>query len=191
MWPWRGLLAVVWWWGWAATGLAQPGQAAEESEEEVLVPEGVRLVFRAARNWKAAIGWTAVFFLVAAMVFTLGPQAKPRFVTIAVEIGLVLLGWVLLRLWFHRSTVTANSSELTVSGGLFGLGRVHRFAAQNIDHFTTHESLIMASALRGNIEVVLRNRRTRIVGRGIISKLAQQAVIDELTAALNARANRS
>src|SRR5439155_24816317 len=93
--------------------------------------------------------------------------------------------WLMLDVWFYRSTVQATSAGLILRGGLLGLGRTRSCAPDEIQNFKTVDSMSSGASVWKNIVVVLRNGQRWTIGKGISSKLAQQTVIDSLTAALH------
>ena len=57
--------------------------------------------------------------------------------------------------------------------------------ADEVQSFTTADYMSSGTSVWKNIVVVLRNGQKWTIGKGISGKLAQQAVIDSLTAALH------
>lgn len=154
-------------------------------EKKSLADGSVTIEFPAARNWPTAMVFTAIAIVVGGVLVEFGPRGMPLFVQII--IGLFELVFVLLalNLWFYRSMVQASSAELILRGGLFGLGRTRSCAADEIQNFATVDSMSSGASVWKNIDVVLRNGQKWTIGKGISSKLAQQAVIDSLSAALH------
>jgi hypothetical protein len=181
---------------------------------------GVRLTFKAARNWRSALAFSLIALAFAGIGFAMiryNQEARDFFnlkdvwegvankfgiiragqalfqTVVAVVCGgmyvlVTLLMWIVsLDLWLYRSVVEASPAGLTVRGGYLGMGRKRFFAPEDIRRFKLEE--YMRSSGGGLWKsVVLVPRRGRgekhTIGKGIRSKQAQEAVIDELNEAL-------
>ncbi len=94
---------------------------------------------------------------------------------------------VSLDLWLYRSVVEATPTGLAVRGGWLGIGRKLFFAAKDIYRFKSEVHMRSSGGGLWQSVVVVPRRgkgRKRTIGKGISSKLAQEAVIDELNTAL-------
>jgi hypothetical protein len=100
--------------------------------------------------------------------------------------GLIGLGivWMNLDLWLYRSVVEATGDCLRCRGGLLGLGRTHRYAADQIKTITTSEYLSSGTHVWTNIVLVPASGKKRTIAKGISSKLVERAVVGELNEAL-------
>jgi hypothetical protein len=182
---------------------------------------GVRLTFKAARNWRTALvvslflvlaGGVAAFLLVVngdevrdffnipglwhRVVNDFGVMnlAAAVFRTFLVAVcgaifALVMVAFLLvsLDLWLYRSVVEASPDGLTIHGGWLGFGRTHRVAAEDIRQFKAEEYMHSSGGgvWKSVVVVPRRGRGEKLtIGKGIGSKLAQDAVINELNAAL-------
>ena len=150
---------------------------------------GVRLVFRMARHLTGAVAITAFLAIWSGITWAAHDDALIASIILGL-FGLLIL-WIALDVWFYRSVVEASASGLRIRGGLFGIGRTRVFAAEDIDKFTVNEGMSSGAKVWNDVLVVLRNGKRRTVGRMISSKLAQQAVIDELQSSLGHSEDRS
>lgn len=149
-----------------------------------LAGNGVRLVFPAARNLASAVMLTMVLLLWSGAIWLM--LQKGVFPLVPVIFGLVglVFAWIALDLWFYRSVVEASPDGLRGRGGWLGMGREWSLAADEIRRFTTEEYMSTGSSVWNNVLLVPRSGKKRLIAKGIGSKLARQAVIDELNAAL-------
>jgi hypothetical protein len=171
--------------------------------KEPLAGGGVRLVFPAARNWKSAllVSLFALIFGIGVALFV--PMVWKDFfdhfglLRLFMLIGfgiffpvvwLVML-FAALDLWLYRSVVEANSSELTFRGGFFGIGRKRIWAANDVMKFKLHETMSSGKNVWKSVVIVPKNGKERTIAQLIFGKLPQQAVIDELNAALRRAEN--
>jgi hypothetical protein len=92
--------------------------------------------------------------------------------------------WAALELWFYRSVVEADRNGLRARGGLFGIGSLRHFAPDEIKQFRGEEQMSSGSNVWKNLAVVPRKGKRRTLAKGISSKLALEAAINELRAAL-------
>lgn len=152
--------------------------------KEPLPAGGVRLVFPAARNLGSALGITAVLVVWSAIIWIMIHFQAPVFITVFFGLFELLILWVAVNLWFYRSAVEAHADRLSFRGGLLGIGRQHAWAADEVQEFTTSDWMSSGTHVWKNIVVVLRNGKKWTIAQFIYGKLAQQAVIDELIAAL-------
>lgn len=108
------------------------------------------------------------------------------FLLFPIVFGLVglLFAFVSLDLWLYRSVVQGSRRGLDVRGGWFGIGRTHHIATDDVVNFATKQSMATEKAVWSNISVVANGGKEFTIGKGIRSKLAQKAVIDELNAAM-------
>lgn len=145
---------------------------------------GVRLVFPAARN----LGSSLVMALLAVglcggawFMFHNGVMFL-----FPIFFGLFGLFFTLIAIesLFYRSVVEASAVGLTVRGGLFGIGRTRTYSPEDVTRFTSAENMSSGKHVWCTISVETRSDKSRTIGKGISSKLAEQAVIDELNAAL-------
>jgi hypothetical protein len=182
--------------------------------------DGVRLTFKAARNWRSAVAFSLLALAFAGMGFVMmryNQEAREFFnivdlwgnvadkfgivravealfqTIVAVVCGTIyvlvtlVMFLVSLDLWFYRSVVEASSSGLSVRGGYLGIGRRHFFASENIRRFTLEEHMRSSGGGLWKSVVVVPHRgrgEKHTIGKGIRSKLAQEAVIAELNMAL-------
>jgi hypothetical protein len=152
--------------------------------KEPLPGEGVRLVFPALRNWKSAIFVTAFLAFWSAAIWAMIQFRVPIIFPIVFGLIDLLVLWGALELWLYRSVVEARKDGLCWRGGLLGIGRTHTLAAEDLRRFTTSESMSSGHHVWKHLEVVPRQGKKRKIAKSIGGKLAQQAVIDELDAAL-------
>jgi hypothetical protein len=188
--------------------------------------DGVRLTFRAARNWRSALAFSLIALAFAGMGFVMmryNQEARDFFNVIdlwgnvadkfgivravqalfqtivavvcgAVYVLITLVMFIAsLDLWLYRSVVDASPAGLTFRGGLLGVGRTRFFPADDIKRFKLEDYMRSSG---GGIwkSVVLMPHRGRgekvTIAKGIRSKLAQDAVINDLNAALRRDATR-
>jgi hypothetical protein len=91
----------------------------------------------------------------------------------------LILGKLLVSLWFNRSVVEASPEGLTISRGLFGTRCKQFIAADQIDDFAPDENTSWKCPT-----VVLRDENEITLAQGIGSILVERAVFDELDRAL-------
>jgi hypothetical protein len=156
--------------------------------KEPLPGGGVRLVFPAARNLEVAMPLTVIVALWSGAVWLMLHLGVPIVFPIVFGLIELPLAWIVIDLWFYRSVVEARSDGLTLQGGLFGIGRKRRFAADEVQQVTPSLSMGVGTKVWKNIVVELRGGRQRTIGQTVEGKLAQQAVVDELHAALRRQA---
>jgi hypothetical protein len=152
--------------------------------KEPLAGDGVRLVFTAARNWPSALVVSAFVAVFGGIFAVIGPNAVPLVPRVILAALVLAFLWVALDLWFYRSVVEATRDELTIRGGLFGIGRTRSLAADEIKRFKSEEYMSSGSYVWKNVCVVPRVGKQHTVAKGIHSRLVERAVIDELNAAL-------
>jgi hypothetical protein len=152
--------------------------------KEPLPGEGVRLVFPALRNWKSALFVTVFLAFWSAAIWAMIQFRVPIIFPIVFGLIDLLVLWGALELWLYRSVVEARKDGLCWRGGLLGIGRTHTLAAEDLRRFTTSESMSSGHHVWKHLEVVPRQGKKRKIAKSIGGKLAQQAVIDELNAAL-------
>lgn len=151
---------------------------------ELLEGGGVRLTFKAARNWPSALIISLfVFACGGLLIFTTLPLV-PKLVVAALA---ALFGWVALDLWLYRSVIEASPRGLAIRGGLLGIGPLRVVATEDIQRFNVEEAISNSEGgvWKSVVVVPRRNRGKKLtLGKAISSKLAQEAVIDELNVAL-------
>jgi hypothetical protein len=152
--------------------------------KEALPGGGVRLVFPAARNLGSALVVTAFAAIWGGAIWLMLHVGAPIIFPIVFGLFELFFLWVLLDLWLYRSMAEVRSNQLWVRGGLLGIGRKHAIAAKDIKRFTTSENMSSGIHVWKNVVVEPRNGKKRTIAQTISSKLAQQAVIVELNAAL-------
>jgi hypothetical protein len=152
--------------------------------KEPLPGEGVRLVFPAARNPGSAFTSTLILAGLVAIVWFLRSIGAP--IIFAIVFGLIglLMLVITLELWFYRSVVEARSDGITFRGGLLGIGRRRFWPASEIKKFRFDHSMSSGRNVWKNIEVEIADKKTKTIAKSIGSKLAQEAVVNELNAAL-------
>jgi hypothetical protein len=145
---------------------------------------GVRLIFPARRNWKSALVVTAFLAFWSGAIGVMFAVGVPWYIPILFAVpGLFMLG-IAAFLWLYRSTVEARADGLTFRGGLLGIGRKHSWAAADVKRFSTSETMTSGKNVWKDVVVHPKNGKKRAIANLISSKLAQEAVIDELNAAL-------
>jgi hypothetical protein len=94
-------------------------------------------------------------------------------------------------LMFYRSVVDVGRDGLRVRGGLFGLGRTHYFAADdlggfgtNLDDFDARQDLQAGSRLYFSVVARCSGGRTVTLGKRLPDKRTAQAVIERMRASL-------
>ena len=165
---------------------APPREAvlADAGITEELLGDGVRLVFPPARNLGSAFGLTAFLAIWIGAIWLMIWVRAPFFFPIVFGLfGLIAL-WIVLDLWLYRSEIEATNNELRVHAGWLGIGRSWSLAADEIERFATEEYMSSSGKQWKNIVVFPRAEKRRLIAKGISSKLAQDAVIDELNAAM-------
>jgi hypothetical protein len=84
---------------------------------------------------------------------------------------------------FYKSVVEASPAGLSVRGGLLGLGRTRLFQPEEVFRFNSKQDMSSGKQVWRTITVETPSGK-RTIGKSIPSKLAERAVIEELTAAL-------
>jgi hypothetical protein len=148
---------------------------------------GVQLVFPAARNRMDALGTTVFILLWSIAIWMLLKAGLLFFVIVFTGIGLARV-FRMLDLFLYRSVAEADPKGLTVRGGYFGIGRLLSLRADDVQGFAA--TIYRASEIdqRTNVVVDSYTAPRKTIAKGISSRLAQRAVIDELTAALKLNA---
>lgn len=159
--------------------------------KEPLPRGGVRLVFPAARNLGMAVGLTVFLAIWSGAIWLMLHLGAPIFFPILFGLIELFVVWGTLDLWFYRSVVEADRNGLRSRGGLFGIGSLRYFAADEIKEFRAEEQMSSGSHVWRNVVVVPRKGKRRKLAKGISSKLALEAVIDEVEAALGHKASPS
>jgi hypothetical protein len=152
--------------------------------KEPLPGSGVRLIFPAARNPGSALFATAFLAFWSGVIWFMLHLRAPIVFPIVFGLVELFLIWVVADLWFYRSVVEARSDGLTFRGGLFGIGFRRFWPASEVKQFETDHSMSSGIHVWKNVKVELAGGKKRILAQSIGSPLAQQAVIDELNAAL-------
>jgi hypothetical protein len=155
--------------------------------------EGIRFVFPMARApflatmvTLAAILFGGVPFFIYYMDsgFSLG--------TIPFMVIFGLLGLVLLALsadvWFYRSVVDVSKYDLTIKGGLFGLGRQQRIDPGDVDKIVLNSRMHAGDGQHKkvyyDIDVVCRTGKKITAGKRVPSKRLAESVIRQIEQAL-------
>jgi hypothetical protein len=139
----------------------------------------VRLTFKATRNLGLKLFVTVGVFVLCGLI---GIILYFNRSIIPWLIGLgwgLILGKLLVSLWFNRSVVEASPEGLTISRGLFGTRCKQFIAADQIDDFAPDENTSWKCPT-----VVLRDENEITLAQGIGSILVERAVFDELDRAL-------
>jgi hypothetical protein len=152
--------------------------------KEPMPRDGVRLVFPAARNLGPAIFVTAFLAIWSGAIWLMLHLGAPIFFPIVFGFFELFFVWAALELWFYRSVVEADRNGLRSRGGLFGIGRLRQFTPDEIKEFRGEEQMSSGTQVWKNLVVVPRKGKHRKLAKGISSKLALDAAIDELKAAL-------
>jgi hypothetical protein len=148
-----------------------------------MLPGGIRMNFGMARNLGAAIALTA--FLAAwigGIVFLWSVGSYIMMVILALFSPFILA--IVADLWFHRSTVDATPNGLSIKSGLLGFGREKSLAVEELECISTEDGMSSGAAVWKNIVVVPRTGKKITIAKSIPSKLAADAVINELNLAL-------
>ncbi len=159
--------------------------------KEPLPGGGVRLVFPAARNLGSALFVSAFLVLWSGIIWLMIHVGTPFLFPIIFGLFEIFFVWIAIDLWFYRSVVEARSEGLTFRGGLLGIGRQKSWAADDVKRFATSQSMSSGTKVWKNFDVVLRSGKRRTIAQSIEGRLAQQAVMDELNAALGRGADTS
>ncbi len=152
--------------------------------KEPMPRDGVRLVFPAARNLGSAIFVTAFLAIWSGAIWLMLHLGTPIIFPIVFGFIELFILWATLELWFYRSVVEADRNGLRSRGGLFGIGRLRQFTPDEIKEFRGEEQMSSGSHVWKNLVVVPRKGKRRMLAKGISSKMALDAAIDELSAAL-------
>jgi hypothetical protein len=152
--------------------------------KEPLPGSGVRLTFPAARNLGSALFATAFLTFWSVAIWLMLHLDAPIVFPILFGLVELFLIWVVVDLWFYRSIVEARSDGLTFRGGVFGIGFKRFWPAADVKQFETDHSMSAGIHVWKNVQVELASGKQHIIAQSIGSQLAQQAVIDELNAAL-------
>jgi hypothetical protein len=145
---------------------------------------GVRLIFPAGRSVVSSLVATT-----AAVAFCGGAwlmYQNDLMILFPIVFGFVgvLFAMVAIDSWLYRSVVEASTRGLSIRGGVLGLGRTRTYRPDEIRQFYSKQSMSSGRHVWSTISVETQNGESRTIGKNIYSKLAEQAVIDELNAAL-------
>jgi hypothetical protein len=152
--------------------------------KEPLAGDGVRLIFPAARNLGSAIGLTLFTAIWTGAIYVMRHAGAPIIFPIVFGLFGIVMVWIVLDLWLYRSVAEVSRNGLTIRSGLLGIGRRRTFALKEIKNFTTKEYMSSGTNVWKSVIVVPQTGRHRMIGKGIRSKLAVDAVINELNTAL-------
>lgn len=147
---------------------------------------GIRLIFSAARNRGTAIGltiFTAIWFLSVWLPWRFG---APILFPIIFGLCWLLLLYATLDAWLARSMVEVAPDGIVARSGWFGLGRLRRFTASEIDRFEFQDRLTNNNTQQvyRDLKVVLNNGKKRTLAKSIGSKMVERAILTQLNAAL-------
>jgi hypothetical protein len=132
-------------------GLATRLQRAGIDTE--LMPAGKRFNFPMARHPGLAAG-TSLFFLIwTAVVVFLYRSDAPRLFPWLFGLFDVLIVFVVLDMWFYRSSIEARPGELAFSAGLFGTGRKRKIPAAELHGVSPARGTQSGSRLFYRLEV--------------------------------------
>ncbi|HEX2473695.1 MAG TPA: DUF3592 domain-containing protein, partial [Lacipirellulaceae bacterium] len=152
--------------------------------KEPMPRDGVRLVFPAARNLGSAVFVTVFLAIWSGAIWLMLHLGAPIIFPIVFGFFELFLVWAAVELWFYRSFVEADRNGLRSRGGLFGIGPLGQFAPDEIKEFRGEEQMSSGSQVWKNLVVVPRKGKRRKLAKGISSKLALDAAIDELKTAI-------
>jgi hypothetical protein len=152
--------------------------------KQPMARDGVRLEFPAARNLGSAIFVTAFLAIWSGAIWLMLQLGVPIIFPIVFGIIELFIVWAALDLWFYRSFVEADRNGLSARGGLLGIGRLRQFTPNEIKQFRGEEQMSSGANVWKNLVLVPRKGKRRTLAKGISSKLALEAAIDELKAAL-------
>jgi hypothetical protein len=145
---------------------------------------GVRIVFPAFRNIVSSIIVTVVAVAMIGGAWLMYQHGV--FLLFPIVFGLVgaLFALVAVDSWLYRSVVEASTKGLSVRGGLLGIGRTRTYQVDEVRRFRSAEGMSSGKNVWCNISVETASDKRRTIGKSIKSKLAEQAVIAELNAAM-------
>jgi hypothetical protein len=152
--------------------------------KEPMARDGVRLEFPAARNLGSAVFVTAFVAIWTGAIWLMMHLGAPILFPIVFSFFELFFVWAALELWLYRSVIEADRNGLRSRGGLFGIGRLRLYAPEEIKQFRGEEQMSSGSNVWKNLVLVPRKGKRRTLAKGISSKLALDAAIDELKAAL-------
>lgn len=152
--------------------------------KESLPGSGVRLIFPAARNLVSAVAATGLLIFWSAGIWLMIRFGVPLLFALIFCVPAFIILWATVDLWLYRSVIEARSDGVTFRGGLLGIGIKRFWTVKEIQQFTTSETMSSGSHVWKGIDIVLQGGKQKTIAQAINSKLAQQAVIDELNTAL-------
>jgi hypothetical protein len=149
-----------------------------------LLPKGVRLDFGMGRNFGAAMALTAFLAAWVGGIFFLWSVGSFIMMVILALFSPFILA-IVADLWFHRSTVEATPNGLIIRSGFLGFGREKFLSVEDVERVTTEDGMSSGAAVWKNIVAVPRTGKKITIAKSIPSKLAADAVINELNLALD------
>jgi hypothetical protein len=150
--------------------------------------EGFRLIFPMARTPGMGLLLLAMGVLFGCVPIVMYELSAPWLLNVifGVVFGAIgLFGLVgTADVWFYRSTVDVSAHGLTITGGLFGLGRAQRIEAANITQIAPNSRMSSGESVYYDIEVVCQGGKKVTAGKRILGKRLAEAVIRQIEQAM-------
>lgn len=141
---------------------------------------GTRYTFPMARHLGAVLGLTMFFIIwtgaIALMIHLEAPILFP------IIFGLIdlLVGFAVLDLWFYRSVVDVFRHDVTVRGGLLGLGRKRRIDIADVKNVFLQRGMQSGKTVFYTVCFGLGGGKKIVAGKRLKGKPHAQAVVRDL-----------
>lgn len=153
---------------------------------ESTADRGIRMIFTAGRNRGTAIGLTVFAMIWAAFGWLPWHLGAPIIFPMFMGLAWVVLLYAAFDAWFSRSVVEASPQGIVVRSGWFGMGRMRRFATDDLAaiEFKERYSNNNTHQIFRNLIVVLHNGKKRTLAKSIGSRMVERAILKQLNLAL-------
>jgi hypothetical protein len=154
--------------------------------------EGIRLVFPMARAPGMAFLFTATGLVFGGVPVIMYYSSAPWIIGLVFGVAFGALGLLLLAgavdVWFFRSVVDVSKYNLTISGGLFGLGRERRIDPGDIEKFVTKNRMSVNGPTRSkvyyDIDIVFKSGKNVTAAKRVPDKRLVDSVIRQIEQAM-------
>jgi len=144
-----------------------------------------RYEFSMARNPATALVLTLLTAIWSGVVVVLVLVEAPIIFPIVFGLIDLFLVHAALDAWFYCSVVDISPSGLSVSRGLFGLGRTQSIDVAEIDRIELKQGVQAGSTVYYDLVVHRRGRKKIKVARSLPSRRQAQTIVDQWRAAMN------
>ncbi|MGA2795944.1 MAG: DUF3592 domain-containing protein [Thermoguttaceae bacterium] len=147
--------------------------------------EGFKFTFPMGRNPGSALALSAFWLLLSGMVVVLIYLQAPLFFPIVFGLFDVLLLLFVADMWFYKSAVDVSPQGLSVTGGLFGLGKTHWVDASDVAKIEPVQGMQSGQTAYYNIVVAYGAGKQITIGKRTASHRLATAVIGQIEQAMH------